>query len=135
MGVTREEQKTEALWRMGKLQLFPEVIKDLRESNRLFLSERIGFLYWLNEEEQEMIRQWEEETGNFVYHVIKSNIEFGLCYSFLYVSIHAEEWPTDRGNLQSMMPLVYVKNATYDDCSEYGFIAVKPNIGGLVRIA
>ena len=27
-----------------------------------------------------------------VFHVIKNQMEFGLCYSILYVSTYKEEW-------------------------------------------
>lgn len=82
-----------------------------------------------------MGREWEEETGNIVYHVIMNRFEFGLCYSFLYVSQHADEWGLDNENLKEGHPLVYVKNKDDNSLSEYGYIGIKPSFGGLMRIA
>ena len=45
--------------------------------------------------EEAMVREWEKQTGNLVYHVIKSQMIFGLCYSFLYVSADIDEWQWD----------------------------------------
>lgn len=44
-----------------------------------------------------MVREWEKETGNMVYHVIKDNTEIGLLYTFLYVSDDTEDWE-ERGH-------------------------------------
>jgi hypothetical protein len=130
-----QAQVVEALLRMKNLKLHENVIKEFKETGKINLSENGGLLYWLNEEENKMVRDWEKETGNIVYHVIKNNMEFGLCYSLLYVSPHADEWQYDNEDLKEGYPLVYVKNATDNTCSEYGSIGIKSSIGGLVRVA
>lgn len=131
----RQAQVTEALLRMKALELHENVINEFKNSGKLNLSERIGILYWLDEEEEKMVREWEKETENVVYHVIKNHTEFGLCYAFLYVSPHTEEWEMDNEDLKEGCPLVYVKNKTFADCSEYGCIGIKKSIGGLMRVA
>lgn len=130
-----QAQVTEALLRMKKLDLHENVIKEFYENGKLNLSEHVGLLYWLNEQEEKMVREWEEETGNIVYHVIKNHMEFGLCYSFLYVSEDVDEWEMDNECLLQGYPLVYVKNVDDESCSEYGSIGIKPNVGGLMRTA
>ena len=131
----RQAQVTEALLRMKKLDLHENVIKEFKESGKLNLSELIGMLYWLNDEEEQMVRDWEEKTGNLVYHVIKSHTESDLLYSFLYVSTHPEEWELDDVDLKEGCPVAYTKNVTCDYCSESGHIGIKPSFGGVMRIS
>lgn len=130
-----QAQVVEALLRMKNLKLHENVINEFKETGKINLSENGGILYWLNDDENNMVRQWEKETGNLVYHVIKNNMEFGLCYSFLYVSPYADEWLNDDEDLKEGYPIVYVKNVTDNTCSEYGSIGIKSSIGGLVRVA
>lgn len=40
----------------------------------------------------------------------------------------------DYGNGQYAV-MSYVWNKTYDDCSEFGSVVIKPALGGLVRVA
>ena len=130
----RIKQELEAEARIKKLNLHPNAIKEFMEGRKLNLSEK-GILFWLNDEEEQMVRAWEDETGNIVYHVIKNNMEFGLCYSFLYVSKYEEEWEGDNEDLNEGYPLAYVKNVDDEFCSEYGCIGIKPLFGGVIRTA
>ena len=135
-----QAQITEALLRMKKLDIHENAINEFLRERKLNLSEpgfgnKVGVLYWLNDDEQKMIEEWEQETGNVVYHVIKNNTQFGLCYSFLYVSSDPEEWLMDNADLEEGYPFVYVKNVTDDWCSEYGRIGIQSAFGGVVRIS
>jgi hypothetical protein len=130
----RIKQELEAEERIKKLNLHPNAVKEFMEGRKLNLSER-GMLYWLNDDEEQMVREWEDETGNIVYHVIKNNLEFGLCYSFLYVSKNEDEWADDNVDLEDGYPLVYVKNVDDDFSSEYGSIGIKSFMGGVIRTA
>ena len=129
-----QAQVTEALLRMKQLKIHENAIKEFYDSGKLNLSEN-GILYWLDEKEQKIIKEWEKKTGNMVYHVIKNYMEFGLCYSFLYVSKNNEEWERDNEELADGFPFVYVKNVNDDWCSEYGSIGITPKWGGVVRTA
>lgn len=95
MADLREQQKQEAIKRMKKLGIMEQPIKEFEEEGKVNLSEGPGLLYWLNDEEQEMVRKFEEDSNGLVYHVIKTQMNFGLMYSFLYVSEHIEEWEMD----------------------------------------
>ena len=95
-----QAQVTEALLRMSKLQIHSNAIKEFLESGKLNRSER-GILYWLEQDEEKMVREWEKETGNMVYHVIKDNTEIGLLYTFLYVSDDTEDWEEDREDIEN----------------------------------
>ena len=57
----KAKQKEEAIKRMEMLGLMDTVIKEFKEEGELNLSEQYGLLYWLNDEEKEMVRQFEEE--------------------------------------------------------------------------
>ena len=129
-----QAQVTEALLRMSKLQIHSNAIKEFLESGKLNRSER-GILYWLEQDEEKMVREWEKETGNMVYHVIKDNTEIGLLYTFLYVSDDTEDWEEDREDIENNIAFTYVKNATIDYCSEYGTVGIMPLWGGVVRTA
>lgn len=141
---TKHAQITEALLRMKKLNLLNDAIKQFKERGKLLKSEnfymgsrdnRIPILYDLSDKENEMVRKWEEKTGNIVYHIIQNRMAFGLCYSFLYVSEHTDEWEDDNEDLKEGYPLVYVLNADDDMCSEYGSIGIKPMHGAVLRTA
>ena len=131
----KTKQRTEALKRMELLKLHENVIDDFKEINLLNQSELGGILYWVEGEMEKKIREWEEKTGNLVYHVIHDYTEFGELLSLLYVSQYEDEWETDREDIQDGYALAYVMNLTDDWCSEYGSIGIRPQWGGVVRTA
>ena len=131
----KTKQRTEALKRMEMLHLHENVIDDFKEISLLNQSELGGILYWVEGEMEKKIREWEEKTGNLVYHVIHDYTEFGELLSLLYVSTYEDEWETDREDIQDGYALAYVMNLTDDWCSEYGSIGIRPQWGGVVRTA
>ena len=131
----KAKQRTEALKRMELLKLHENVIDDFKEIALLNQSELGGILYWVEGEMEKNIREWEEKTGNLVYHVIHDYTEFGELLSLLYVSTYEDEWETDREDIQDGYALAYVMNLTDDWCSEYGSIGIRPQWGGVVRTA
>ena len=131
----KTKQRTEALKRMELLKLHENVIDDFKEIALLNQSELGGILYWVEGEMEKKIREWEEKTGNLVYHVIHDYTEFGELLSLLYVSTYEEEWEMERDDLVDGYPLAYVMNLTDDWCSEYGSIGIRPQWGGVVRTA
>lgn len=132
---TVDEAKKEAIERMKILKLFKNVITDFKDDDRLNKSEDLGFLYWLYGEEEEMVKEFEKEHECVVYHVILSRTNIGTMYSLLYVSLDDEEWEEDRADLQNGQVLAYVVNKAAPECSKIGYICIKPQIGGLVRVA
>lgn len=134
MSDLRERQKVAAIERMKKLGIMEQPIKEFEESDKLNLSESGGILYWLNEDEQKMVDDFEKENNGLVYHVIKNRTNIGLMYSLLYVSEYEEEWEMDMEDLGTGQALAYVVNKDMPDCSEFGTIGIAPSIGGLRRI-
>lgn len=127
------KQKEESLKRMKMLNIIGKAVCEFRNEGKLNYSER-AILFWLNEEEERRVRAWEEKTGNLVYHVIKNQMEWGTCYSLLYVSAREDEYGMDRENLKEGFPIVYCMNdGGYG--SGYGTIGVRPCMGGVLRTA
>ncbi len=133
MSELRERQKAEAVKRMKKLGIMEQLIKEFEEEGKLNLSENGGLLYWLNEEEQKMVDDFEKEHNGLVYHVVKTRFEFGMTYALLYVSEYVDEWAMDVEDLGEGQTLAYVVNVDAPDCSEFGTIGIKPSIGGIAR--
>lgn len=133
MAVTREKMKKEALVRMKILGLHENALKDLEQKD-IVNSSFFAALYFLDDGQKARVRQFEDESGGLVYHVIHDYTDLGEMLSFLYVSKYEDEWPRDRVDLKEGVPLVYVANLTDEICSEYGSIGVKPYMGGVLRI-
>lgn len=130
----KEVRKKDAVKRMRKLKIMENVIQEFMEEDKLYLSEFNGILYWLNEEQKEMVRSFEAEYNALVYHVIKSYTNIGIMYSLLYISSHKEEWEQDMMDLDENCAIAYVFNETDPMMSEIGYIAVQPQFGGVTRI-
>ena len=129
----RIKQKAQAVERMKKLGIMEQPVKEFEEEGKLNLSENGGLLYYLNEDEQKMVDDFEKENNGLVYHVIKSRTTIGLMYALLYVSEYLEEWKMDMEDLGEGQALAYVVNMDMPDCSEFGTIGIKPSVGGLIR--
>ena len=127
------EQKQEALQRMKKLDIYFQAIKEFEKENIINKSEHGGMLYWLDEKEQEFVKEFEEKYNAIVYHIIHNYTEFGELYSLLFVSQHKEEWDWDNEDIKNNIAMVYVKNIDEDAFSEFGSIGIKSQFGGLVR--
>ena len=125
----------ECLERMKILQLSKQCISAF-ERGEVWESESLGALYEVNEEEQEIIDDFEKEhEGYKVYHLIHNMIEFGELYNIFYVSTELKEWEQDKEDLKGNYAFVYVYNKSDNWCSEFGSIMIKKNIGGLIRVA
>ena len=132
MGITREKMVAEGVKRMKMLKMLDQPIKEFKEEGKLNLSER-GMLYWLDEEQEQMVREIEEEIEGVVYHVIHDYTNLGEMFSLMYVSKYKEEWEMDHEDLKEGRALCYIVNASMPDCSEMGTIGVKPLWGGVAR--
>lgn len=140
MKVTKEEMKTEALKRLEKMGLHPQVILDFKEgvlnrSDRAgLLRNPFGALFWLNEKEKKIVRKVEEKTDGFVYHMTHEHTAIGELYDIFYVSPYKAEWEMDTEDMANGIAFVYVENVTDPELSEFGTIQYKSAGGGLIRI-
>ena len=128
----RNKQVEEAVNRMKMLHILPRAIQEFK-SGVINRSEEMGLLYWLDDEEKEMVKKFEEEREGVVYHVIKTLSNTGLMYSLLYVSKYAKQWEMDQGDIQGGFVFAYVVNKDMPDCSEFGTIGIRPSFGGVIR--
>lgn len=129
----KKKQKAEAIKRMKKLGIIKDAIDQFKDDDMVMVSEN-GFLFWIDDDLKQMVKDFENEYEALVYMVVHSKTQFGDLYSMLYVSKHEEEWEMDNEDLTEGYVIAYVKNVTDDWCSEIGSIAVKNRFGGLVRV-
>lgn len=134
-----EKQKAEAIARMQMLGLMGNVRNAFRYG-RLFYSERqnsyfnaVLYNFDSKPDWEKLIHKIEGKTGIVVYHAQLTHTTFGDMLSLLYVSKHESEWVLDRKALAQAETCAYVVNLDDDDCSEFGWIGVKPSMGGVTR--
>ena len=77
------------------------------------------------------------KDGFYPYHVVQSYAEFGNLFAVLYIAdaesdkLKIEDYDHEFG----FEALAYVYNADDKDCSEYGYVCLKPRGGGILRTA
>lgn len=125
MNVTREDKKAEAIARMKSWGIYPAIRKQFEKEDIVSESAPpLGACFWLEGEQLERVRKFEEQYNAVVYHVIHSFTSFGELENYLYVSDYPEEWEMDRADLAAGQQLAYVLNRDAPHCSEFGSIGV-----------
>jgi hypothetical protein len=136
MKVSMEKKKEEALKRMEVLNIYSETISQFKEEDLLSYSVApLGTNFWLNKEQREIVKKFEEEYNALVYFIVRTETELGTMDSFLYVSDHEDEWEMDNEDLEYGYVVAYVYSYDAPEFSEFASIAVKPRFGGLIRIS
>ena len=127
----REKMKQESITRLKMLKLHRNVIYDFETEDKLNKSEgSMAGLYWLDEEEQEIVEIFENNYNVLVYHVIKTyTIELGEIYDLLYVDEYEEYWDEEKEEIKEGV----VRSYTVSPLSESGRICVELKNGGLIR--
>ena len=137
----RCDRKSEAIKRMKALNLYPNIINEFEKDGTLNCSEnRVGALYWLDDEMKDAVSQIESRYDLLVYHCTLDYTEFGRLLTCLYVSSTPDEWGMDNEDLildedNTCYPLAYVINLDDDTCSEFGSVGIRLMNGGVVRVA
>jgi len=140
----KAKQVAEAKLRLKMLVkkgLLPTVEKEFIEDGTVFYSFHRGVLYWLKQGNNcdnlcAVVKKFEAKHNALVYHAIYTVAEFGDCLSLMFVSQNPDEWEYDREDLSDYnQPMVFVENLNDPSCSEFGYIEVRPFIGGLMRSA
>ena len=127
----KEKMKQESITRLKMLKLHKNVIYDFKEEDKLNKSEgRNAIIYWLDDKEQEIVKEFEKVYNVMVYHVIKTYTrDFGKIYDLLYVDEHENCWDEEKEFIKDG----YVRSYTVSPFSESGDICVESKNGGLIR--
>ena len=140
--VDKQKQKEEAIKRMKLLQIMPQVIKDFEKNDRVYYSERQNAifnatLYWLDNEKEfvDLVKEFEEKYNVLVYHAQLTHLVYGDNLALFYVSNEEEEWAQDKKDIINGRLYSRVLNLQCDYDSDFGYIGVKPSMGGVVRTA
>lgn len=126
-----EIRKTEAKKRLELLNVHQNVVKEFMNEDKLNKSDgKLAILYWLDEDEETMVKEFQENHGVLVYHVIKTyTIDMGIIYDLLYISEDVDWWDIEKDDLKNGYALSY----TISTFSESGVIKIKPVNGGVIR--
>lgn len=132
----RELKQMEAVRRMQSMHIMPDAIKLFRDENKVLVSENpYGFMYQANQEQSQLIADFEAEYHTLVYHAnLVHTRELGDLLSLFYVSNNLEEWEMDRDDIKENFALVYCVNLAIPEFSEFGTIEFRPTNGGIKRI-
>ena len=134
MKVSREIKKEEAIKRMKTMNIYSDAIKQFKNADIVMVSEPpLGGLFWLNDEEKEMVSKFEQENNALVYLVVRSFTNLGIMDNIFYVSDYQDEWFMDNADIDEHYACVYVINYDMPNCSEFGTIAWKSVGGGVLR--
>ena len=135
----KEKIKNEALRRMKALNLLDEgdytCVQDFKKNNIVYKSEFHGILYWLDEEEQKLVSEFEKNHKDqemLVYHCYKAHTEFGEILFMLYVSNEEDENEMFDNDLKDGIIFTYAANMSEPCFSEFGSAYVKSQFGGIV---
>ena len=135
MNVSREIKKVEAIKRMKAMNIYSDAIKQFKNDDIVMVSEPpLGGLFWLNDEEKEMVSKFEQENNALVYLVVRSFTNLGIMDNIFYVSDYQDEWEMENEDLKDHYAFVYVVNYDMPDFSEFGSIAWKSIGGGVLRV-
>jgi len=131
--------KQEAIRRMRKLELHDDgeytCLPDFEKNNNVWKSEFYGALYWLDDEEKEIVKQFEEKYKKhnvMVYHCYKAHTQFGEILYMLYVSNQSGEAKDFDVDLKHNIVFCYAANMSDPSLSEFGSAYVKSQFGGIV---
>ena len=136
----QNKQKAEAIKRMRLLQIMPQVIKDFEKNQRVYYSERqnsffLATLYWLDNEKKyvDIVKAFEKKHNAIVYHAQLTHLEFGDNLALFYVSKEEKEWEQDKQDIMDGQVYSRVINLQCEYDSDFGYIGVRPTMGGVVR--
>lgn len=133
--MNKSEMKRIAIEHLRALNIYRPYIAEFRKNGTVTMFERFGG-YYINEmngytELESRIKEFERDYEALVYAVTHEYLEFGECYTFLYVD------KDDPNNLTIDDGLYYVYayvwNKTMEYCSEFGTVGIQSAYGGIVR--
>lgn len=138
MKISIEEKKVEAIRRMKKMGVYNETIRQFEKAGLISRSEPpFGVFYWVEDEDLEAVRKFEEKHNALVYMVIRSYFGgFSMMDSYLFVEDERDEWAFFDNDMSINSTFTYTISYDDPDYSEFGSIGIKMGIaGGPVRTA
>lgn len=133
--MNKSEMKKIAIEHLKALNIYRPYIAEFRKNGTVTMFERFGG-YYINEmngytELESRIKEFERDYEAMVYAVTHEYLEFGECYTFLYVDKNDPNNLTIDDGLYYVY--AYVWNKTMDYCSEFGTVGIQSSYGGIVR--
>ena len=127
--------KQEAIERMEILKIQKRAIKEFKEQSKLNKSEgKLGKLYYLNEQEIELVKEYERESNALIYHIIHTISNLGETYELLFVAKEKDDWKDEKMDLKRGFATAKVIVVNYKLDSEIGVIGFETRNGGIVRV-
>ena len=142
MAIT-DRQKQEGINRLTKLTdvfgLNPKLVQYLEEGHLYYSYMVLGMFGCIDTIEYEegyaqVCKEFEEEKGAYVYHVIESDTPFGKMLTMLHVSSEENEMDWEAERISGNFILAYVYNLT-QAFGEYGGVLLTSDNGALLRKA
>lgn len=133
--MNKSEMKKIAIEHLKALNIYRPYITEFRKNGTVTMFERFGG-YYINEmngytELESRIKEFERDYEAMVYAVTHEYLEFGECYTFLYVDKNDPNNLTIDDGLYYVY--AYVWNKTMDYCSEFGTVGLQSGFGGIIR--
>ena len=136
MIANKQEQKAKAIELLKTLDIYKPYIKGFEDNDEVCFFERFGG-YWINQETKAYakMKEFEKTHECTVYAVTHEYLEFGECWSFLFVPKYKEDWTYMlRKYKNTFCVMAYVWNSDCEWCSDMGDIEVRSFGGGLCRV-
>lgn len=141
----REKMKEECERRMRIMLMHENPIEEFSCDGKLNISENLGgpfagILYWLTDEEEELVSKFEKEQGVMVYHLVLDHSACGDMYTFMYVDTNEEEWEEEEFAMNAARGGdefdcdTFVYNSYYKEFN-FGAVSLMPCNGGVKRTA
>lgn len=135
----KQEMKEQAVKQMKALKLKSKLIEEFELNNKIYKSKKlIPLILELSDEEQQMVKEYENKWNVIVYHVINISSNVLNQYELLYVSKDKDVWEDDIEDIKKgfVISQTIIKenttNATLEDIA--GIIGIKSLEGGLIRV-
>ena len=133
--MNKSEMKKIAIEHLKALNIYRPYIAEFRKNGTVTMFEGFGG-YYINEmngytELESHIKEFERDYEAMVYAVTHEYLEFGECYTFLYVDKNDPNNLTIDDGLYYVY--AYVWNKTMEYCSEFGTVGIQSSYGGIVR--
>ena len=134
--MNQQARKEQAIKYLQQLDIYKPYIDGFKKEDQVCVFEHFaGFWVYQYPEIEAKMKAIEKEFDCTVYAITHEFMQFGECYSFLFVSKYKEEWNTlVRSNKNTHSAFAYVWNKSDDWCSELGDVSVKSGLGGITRI-